>query len=72
MPNLLQQFRSLLPNPPLLVGEVTVAGDLSQITLPDGSVITARGAAVVGQMVFVRDGAIEGEAPDLAVVEITI
>ena len=73
MANLLQQFRSLLPQSPLLVGEVTaIAGGIATVELPDGSIVTARGDATVGWMVFVRAGAIEGQAPDLTVVEITL
>lgn len=73
MPNLLAEFRSLLPDPPLLVGVVeSVSGGVATLTLPDGATATARGDATVGQRVFFRDGAIEGPAPGLTTVVIEI
>ena len=42
------------------------------VELPDGSVISARGSANIGARVFVRDGLIEGEAPNLTYVEVTL
>jgi len=71
--NLLQQFKSLLPGVPLLVGEVTaVNGHLRTVMLPDGATLTARGDGTLGQNVFVRAGAIEGAAPALPLVEIVL
>ena len=73
MSNLLSEFRSLLPDRPLLVGVVaSTAGGVATLTLPDGNTATARGDATVGQRVFFRDGAIEGPAPSLATVVIEI
>ena len=73
MSNVLQQFLSLIPASPLLVGEVTsIANEIRTVALPDGSTITAKGSASVGQQVFIRDGRIEGIAPSLPIVEITI
>jgi hypothetical protein len=73
MPNLLSEFRSLIPDPPLLVGVVdSITGGVATLTLPDGSTATARGSATVGQRVFFRDGAIEGQAPSLTTVVIEI
>jgi hypothetical protein len=73
MPNLLAEFRSLLPGSPLLVGDVlSIDGGVAIVELPDGSTISARGQATIGQRVFVRDGAIEGVAPALAAVAIEI
>ncbi len=73
MSNLLAQFRALLPTSPLLVGDVlSVVGNIATVELPDGAKVTARGAAAVGQKVFVRDGVIEGLAPSLTVVSITL
>ena len=47
-------------------GEVkAVDAGVATIMLPGGGVIQARGQATVGQRVFVRDGVIEGPAPDL-------
>lgn len=64
--NLFKQFQDLLPQRPLEVGTVTyIDGDSAVIELPGGGIIRARGTATVGQQVFVRDGVIEGQAPDL-------
>ena len=73
MPNLLQKFKSLLPDSPLLVGDVaSISSNIMTIDLPDGSQITARGVATVGQRVFVRGGMVEGLAPTLGYVEVDI
>lgn len=66
--NLYTLFRSLIPEPPLLVGEVTAFDDgTARVELPDGGFVLARGATTIGARVFVRDGVIEGPAPDLPV-----
>ena len=68
--NLQKRFLALIPDAPLLVGEVLAVGDgIAQIELPGGGLVHARGEATVGQRVFVRDGAIEGPAPTLVYVE---
>jgi hypothetical protein len=73
MANPYAEFKKLLPNEPLLVGEVAaVDGTEAVITLPDGRTLRARGQASVGQTVFVRGGRIEGEAPALSLVQIEI
>lgn len=73
MANLLKQFQSLLPDSPLLVGEVlSISNNIVTIELPDGAQITVKGGATVGQRVFVRGGMIEGQAPTLAYVEVDI
>ena len=66
--NVYKKFKSLIPDAPLLVGDVlSISGGVAIVELPDGSQVTARGAATVGSRVFVRDGAIEGTAPTLTV-----
>lgn len=73
MPNLLTDFRALLPDNTLRVGEVVgTAGGVAHIALPDGGQVSARGAATLGQRVFVRAGAIEGLAPALDAVLIEV
>lgn len=66
MSNLFKKFRSLIPSDPLLVGTVT-ATDPLRVQLPDGTLTPARGEATLGQRVFLRAGAIEGDAPELPV-----
>lgn len=66
MHNLYEQFRQLIPDPPLQVGTVVYVGSgVITVALPGGGLIRARGNAAVGQKVFVRDDAIEGIAPSL-------
>ena len=73
MSNIYTQFKRLIPDAPLLVGVVTAYADgLATVELPDGGIITARGSASVSDSVFVRDGVIEGPAPELTAVEITV
>lgn len=61
-------FKELLPEAPLLVGVVSVVADGGcVVTLVDGGEVFARGEATVGQKVFVRDGVIEGPAPDMTI-----
>lgn len=68
MSNAYKALLGLLPQRPLQVGTVLSAdGGVAMVELPGGGVIRARGDAPVGQRVFVRDGAIEGIAPDLPV-----
>lgn len=66
MHNLYEQFRQLIPDPPLQAGTVLeVGGGVALVVLPGGGLIRARGNAAVGQKVFVRDDVIEGIAPSL-------
>lgn len=66
MHNLYEQFRQLIPDPPLQAGTVVGVGAGSvKVALPGGGLIRARGSAAIGQRVFVRDSTIEGDAPNL-------
>jgi hypothetical protein len=66
MHNLYEQFRRLVPDPPLQAGTVIEAGSgVVTVRLPGGGLLKARGSASAGQQVFVRDDAIEGVAPSL-------
>lgn len=68
MANLAQLFADLLPPRVLYVGDVLSVDDGQVvIELPGGGRIRARGEALVGDRVYVRDGVIEGPAPDLPV-----
>lgn len=68
MSNLYAIFKDLLPKTPLLVG-VVIAKQVGGCTiqLPTGGFVFARGDAVNGASVFVRDNVIEGVAPALSV-----
>lgn len=73
MANLYKMLRDLLPAAPLQVGEVTdSSGGVSTVSLLGGGALVARGAATIGSKVYVRDGVIEGAAPDLDVVDIEV
>ena len=66
MHNLYEQFRQLIPDPPLQAGTVVGVGSgVVTVALPGGGQIRARGEADIGVQVFVRDGVIEGSAPSL-------
>ena len=66
MHNLYQQFRALLPDPPLQVGTViAVSGGAVTMQMPGSGLLKARGDALVGQKVFVRDAVVEAIAPNL-------
>ena len=69
--NLFKQFLDLIPSRPLEVGTVQsiISSGIANIELPGGGVLQARGEATIGQRVFVRDGVIEGPAPDLDYIE---
>ncbi len=73
MRNIFKEFVDIFPPAPLQVGTVTaVAGSACTVELPGGGLLQVRGAATVGQRVFVRDGVIEAQAPALPVVVIEI
>lgn len=68
MHNLYEQFRQLMPEPPLQAGTVIdVATGVVTVQLPGGGLIKARGTTTLGARVFVRDDLIEGTAPSLPV-----
>lgn len=73
MSSLYQQFIALIPPRHRRVGTVTsVEEGAALVTLLGGGVIRALGDAQVGDRVFVRDGVIEGPAPDLPVEAIEV
>lgn len=62
-------LRDLIGSPPLQVGEVaSITDNLAVVAMPGGASVQARGAATVGDQVFVRGSTIEGKAPDLTLV----
>ena len=73
MANIFRAFLDLLPARPLQVGTVIfIANEISTVELLGGGRLQARGSASVGQLVFFRDGVIEGTAPSLPVVVIEV
>lgn len=68
MSNAFKILKSLIPEPPLLIGTVTAVDDGNvTVELPDGGTLSVRGEAAIDDKVFIRGGAIEGPAPDLPV-----
>ena len=68
MHNLYEQFRELLPDPPLQAGTVIDAGaGVVTVELPGGGRMRVRGHAAIGQPVFLRDGVVEAVAPNLPI-----
>jgi hypothetical protein len=66
--NLFARWKALFQGGPLQVGRVTAfERGSATIQLPGGGVLRALGDASVGAMVYVRDGVIQGPAPDLPV-----
>ena len=50
MHNLYEQFRQLIPDPPLQAGTVVGVGSgVVTVALPGGGLIRARGSAAIGQ-----------------------
>lgn len=71
--NIYRTFLDLLPSRDLQVGTVTaIANGVATVTLPGGGVVRVRGSAAVADQVFIRDGLIESQAPDLDVVLIDV
>lgn len=60
------KLKSILPDPPLLVGDVVAFDNgTATIEVAGGNQVQARGDVNVGDRVFFRNGNIEGPAPDL-------
>ncbi|GAB2703961.1 hypothetical protein GCM10027195_03050 [Comamonas sediminis] len=71
--NLAKLFEQVLPKRPLQVGDVVESdGSICTVELPGGGRLRARGDMEVGEKVFVRDGVIEGQAPNLPLMSIQI
>ena len=74
MPNLWRQFQDLLPTSTTLIGTI-IATHIDQtvsVQLLDGGQLRVTGNATDGTRVFIRDGRIEGEAPELPQIDIEI
>lgn len=67
MTNIYRQLLDLLPQSPLLVGTVAAnhADGTATLTMPGGGQMRVRGSGTVGTQVFVKDGVIETEAPEM-------
>lgn len=74
MTNYYKQFADLFPQPPLQIGTVTAfSNGVATVSLLGGGKVTARvQSTTVGQQVFVRDGVVEGNAPNLTAVSINV
>lgn len=73
MANLYAEFRRLIPDAPRQVGVVVaVYAGGATVALQGGGTLRVLGEAAEDDRVFVRDGVIEGPAPDLTLVEIEV
>lgn len=64
--NAFKRLKALLPDPPLMVGDVVAYDDgVATIEQPGGGLLQARGETTIGARVFFRNNVIEGPAPDL-------
>jgi hypothetical protein len=74
MMNIYRELIGLLPDDPLLIGEVLSnhADGTLTLEMPGGGRLRVRGVAAAGDRVFVRAGVVEGEAPALALVQIEV
>ena len=71
--NVFKQFERWLPSRPLEIGTVVqVDAGGAIVELIGSGRLRARGAATLGQRVFVRDSTIEGEAPMLPMEVLTV
>jgi len=71
--NVYRALLQLLPQDPLRVGNVTAvhsADGTVTVELPGGGTERVRGTAAVDDRVFIRSGAVDGPAPELAVLMI--
>lgn len=68
MRNTFRLLRDLMPQAPLLVGDVIdFDNGVATIEEPGGGLSQARGDVTIGDRVFFRNGVIEGPAPALTV-----
>ena len=71
--NLWKAFSDLVARPPLQVATVlSVSGGIARVQFPGGGELLARGEAQEEKKVFVRDGVIETQAPNLPLFQIEI
>lgn len=73
--NIFQRLQELQPQPALLIAEVLAvnADNTSTVQFPDGGQVRVRGTSVaVGQPAFIRNGIVEGLAPDRSATTIEI
>lgn len=66
--NPFKELQELFAGGAVLVGTVTAyASGVATLTMHGGGQMRARGEATVGMQVYVRDGVIQGPAPELPV-----
>lgn len=66
-PNSWAQFKRLVPDAPMLLGEIVevYSDGTAYVDMLGGGSVRARGTGTVGQNVYVKNGQIEGAAPTL-------
>lgn len=74
MSNLFRELKALLPEPVLQVATVASvnADGTVTVTFPGGAQSRVRGTGAVNGKVFVRNGLVEGDAPNLPSVTLEV
>ena len=75
MSRIWQEFKGLLPDTSIVVGQVTAhnADGTSTVEFPNGSELKVRGQGVsVGGYAFIKDGEIRGDAPARAPITLEV
>lgn len=74
MSNLFRELKALLPAPALQVATVASvnADGTVTVTFPGGAQSRVRGTGTVDGKVFVRNGLVEGDAPNLPAVTLDV
>lgn len=73
MSNIWKQFQALLPQPARFIATVvSSSGTRSLVRLHSGTELMVNGRGSIGKKVWVVDGSIQSEAPELPYSELTI
>lgn len=73
MSNIWKQFQALLPQPARFIATVvSSSGTRSLVRLHSGTELMVNGRGAIGKKVWVVDGSIQSEAPELPYSELTI
>lgn len=71
--NAFVRLARMLSGGPVQIGTVTAfSSGVATVEYPGGAKETVRGDTSVGQKVFVKDGVIQAQAPDLPLYEIAV
>ena len=74
MPNIFAKFQQLIPSSPTVVGTVSHlhTNGTCSVTMPGDGTMRVIGEVAVGKKVFIKEGVVQGEAPDLPFYELEV